>query len=75
MKQKSITFRCSAAQGARLESAVNSHRRGSRSAILSEALEDFLAFVEREDIATLNLFQLVERIDSAGNGKRFAEHA
>ncbi len=75
MKLKSITFRCSAAQRARLETAMSALCCESRTAFISEALEDFLTFVEREDIATLDLFQLVEHIDSTGSGERFAEQA
>ncbi|MBQ7023725.1 MAG: hypothetical protein IJN29_09090 [Akkermansia sp.] len=75
MNLKSITFRCSAAQRSRLDAAMLAHPDKSRTAFISSALEAFLAFVEQEEISTLNLFQLVERIDSTGSGCSFSSQA
>lgn len=75
MKQKSITFRCSAAQHERLENAMQALSIESRTAFISSALEAFLAYVEQEEISELDLFQLVEQIDSTGSSKSFAAQA
>lgn len=75
MKLKSITFRCSEAQMSRLESAMNTLECDNRTAVLSDALEAFLRFTEQEDIAGLNLFELVSRIDAEGSARAFASQA
>ncbi|MBQ4594065.1 MAG: hypothetical protein IJA81_05500 [Akkermansia sp.] len=75
MKLKSITFRCSEAQMSRLESAMNTLECDNRTAVLSDALETFLRFTEQEDIAGLNLFELVSRIDAEGSALEFASQA
>lgn len=75
MKQKSITFRCSQPQHSRLESALETLSADSRSAFISSALEEFLALVEQEEVADMDLFALVDMVDSTGSGKSFAAHA
>ncbi|MBR5894625.1 MAG: hypothetical protein IKZ13_03680 [Akkermansia sp.] len=75
MNQKSITFRCSASQRARLENAMLALTSESRTAFIAAALEDFLRYVEQEDVAALNLFELVQHIDATGNGTSFASQA
>ncbi|MDO5470999.1 MAG: hypothetical protein Q4F38_06825 [Akkermansia sp.] len=72
MNLKSITFRCSAAQVKRLQSAMQTRNPASRTALIASALEAFLAFVEQKDIAALNLFELVDRVDDTGSKERFA---
>ncbi len=75
MNPKPITFRCSARQLQRIKTAQQTNGAETRSALISEALFHFLNFVERKDIAKLNLFQLVTQIDNRGNGPRFSEQA
>ncbi len=74
MNQKSITFRCSATQHRRLCSALNEHRC-SRTELITQALESFLAYAEQESVARKNLFELVEDVDTHGAGPKFAEQA
>ncbi len=59
----------------RLESAMNTLECDNRTAVLSDALETFLRFTEQEDIAGLNLFELVSRIDAEGSALEFASQA
>lgn len=73
MKLKSVTFRCTPSQLQRVERAMESRLFDSRTAFISEALEEFLNFVEREEIQKLNLFELVERIDTQGSATRFSQ--
>lgn len=75
MKLKSITFRCSEAQLNRLESAMASTDARNRTAFISDALASFLAFAEQEDIRGLNLFELVERVDSTQAAIPFSQQA
>lgn len=75
MKLKSITFRCSSAQFSRLEEAIQSTTVDTRTMALSDALEEFLSFAEQQDTRSLDLFALVDRVDSEGSGPRFAEQA
>jgi hypothetical protein len=75
MKLKSITFRCSAAQLSRIETAMQTLECDNRSNILATALEEFLHFAEQDDVATLNLFELVNRIDTEGAACAFATQA
>lgn len=75
MKLKSITFRCSEAQLNRLESAMASTDARNRTAFISDALASFLAFAEQEDIRELNLFELVERVDSTQAAIPFSQQA
>lgn len=75
MKLKSITFRCSSAQFDRLEEAMRATAADTRTMALSCALEEFLAFAEHQDTRALDLFSLVELIDTQGNGPRFADQA
>lgn len=73
-KQKSITFRCADAQHGRLESALQDVPL-TRTDIISTALEQFLTFAESEDIRELDIFALVQEIDSRGSAVPFAEEA
>lgn len=75
MKHKSITFRCTDTQMQRLNKAMAVLECENRSAILSAALEEFLHFAEQDEILALNLFELVDRIDSQGSGVDFASQA
>lgn len=75
MKLKSITFRCSDAQLARLESAMQSAMNDNRTAFISNALESFLAFAEQEDVQKLDLFELVQRVDEAEGAIPFSQQA
>ncbi len=75
MKLKSITFRCSSAQLSRMESAMLSTSAFSRTAFISEALSAFLAFAEQEEIQKLNLFELVDKVDSPQNSIPFSQQA
>ena len=74
MKLKSVTFRCSSSQLQRMEKAMQSCLFDNRTAFISEALEEFLNFAEREDVRRLNLFELVERVDTQGSAASFARH-
>lgn len=47
----------------------------NRTGILSTALEEFLHFAEQKDIAALDLFELVKRIDQEGAGPAFSTQA
>ena len=47
----------------------------NRTNILSTALEEFLHFAEQDDVAALNLFELVNRIDTEGSACAFATQA
>lgn len=60
-----VSFRCTLPQMSRLETAL-AERSRNRSALINEALESFLRFVERAESRRLSLFQLVEQIDSVG---------
>lgn len=75
MKLKSITFRCSPAQFARLEAAMQSTKTDTRTQALSCALEEFLDFAELDDTRSMDLFALVDHVDHKGNGPTFAEQA
>lgn len=75
MKLKSITFRCSPAQFARLEDAVRTSAIDTRTMALSLALEEFLDYAERQETRSLDLFALVESIDRESEGPSFAEQA
>lgn len=75
MKLKSITFRCSPAQFARLENIVKKFADHTRTSALSNALEEFLDFAEQQEARKMDLFALVERVDSECDGPTFAEQA
>lgn len=75
MKLKSITFRCSPAQFERLENAIRHSALDTRTMALSCALEEFLDFAEQQDTRSLDLFDLVERVDREGEGPAFADQA
>lgn len=47
----------------------------SRTAFISEALSAFLAFAEQEEIQKLNLFELVDKVDSPQNSIPFSQQA
>ena len=73
MRQKPITFRCSAAQLERVDSALVALAK-SRTAFITQALEQFLDYAESEEIRDLDLFALIARLDGMG-GPSFAEQA
>ncbi len=75
MKQKSITFRCSAAQFHRLQENIRARESATRTHVISGAIEEFLDFVEKPEQHSLDLFELVRCIDEAGEGPPFAEQA
>lgn len=75
MKLKSVTFRCSEEQQTRLCHAMNRLSYATRTELLACALEDFLHFVEQEDVAALDLFELVQRINQEGSARDFAQQA
>lgn len=75
MKLKSITFRCSRPQLQRLEYAMISNGEDNRTAFITSAVEEFLDFAEQDAIAALDLFDLVQTIDSTGSGEKFAAQA
>ncbi len=74
MNLKSITFRCSSLQNARLNFFLNKNE-STRTAFIIEALESFLNFAEQEPIREMNLFELVEAVDSLAEGPGFSEQA
>lgn len=75
MKLKSITFRCSPAQFARLEDAMRFASIDTRTQVLACALEEFLDFAELSSTRSMNLFELVDRVDHEGRGPAFADQA
>lgn len=74
MIHKSITFRCSASQHARLHTAMADSGL-TRSEFISAALEHFLDYAEQSEIRSKNLFELVQDVDAHGHGPSFAEQA
>ena len=74
MKQKSITFRCSTTQSTRVCSALEQLRM-NRTDFLTSALESFLTYAEQTHIRNKNLFELVQDIDSQGDGPPFEKQA
>ena len=74
MKQKSITFRCSATQSARFTHALEQGNQ-NRTDFLTAALESFLSYAEQAHIQKLNLFELVQDVDAQGEGERFEQQA
>lgn len=74
MKQKSITFRCSACQNERLNHAL-AHSTATRTDFITTALERFLDYAEQADIRNKNLFELVQDIDAQGDGPSFEQQA
>ena len=74
MNLKSITFRCSALQHERINTFLNQDT-DTRTAFITEALENFLDFAEQEHIRQLNLFELVAEVDAVSPGSGFAEQA
>lgn len=75
MNLKSITFRCSAAQLNRLERAMSTLACENRTNVLAAALEEFLQFAEQKEIAELDLFELVNRINTEGSACEFSSQA
>ena len=75
MKLKSITFRCSPAQLARLKNTMELSAVDTRTLALSHALEEFLDFAEQQDTRALDLFALVNCVDAMSDGPAFAEQA
>ncbi len=74
MNLKSITFRCSSNQNARM-AAVLSQTEATRTDFITSALEAFLDFAEQPHIQHLDLFELVEAVDALGGDTGFAEQA
>ena len=74
MKQKSITFRCSACQNERLNHAL-AHSTATRTDFITAALESFLTYAEQTHIRNKNLFELVQDIDAQGDGPPFEKQA
>lgn len=75
MKLKSVTFRCSEEQQTRLCQAMNRLSYETRTELLSCALEDFLHYVEQKDVAQLDLFELVQRINKEGSAREFSQQS
>lgn len=71
-KAKSITFRCSDAQYRRLENHMADADK-TRTAVICAALENFLDFAEEN--RHMNLFELVEAVDSVGAKVKFEDEA
>ncbi|MBR5889748.1 MAG: hypothetical protein IKY92_06885 [Akkermansia sp.] len=74
MNLKSITFRCSANQNARMNNFLK-QTENTRTTFITEALEAFLEFTEQEHIQKLNLFELVDTVDAMVPEPDFAEQA
>ncbi|MBO5684460.1 MAG: hypothetical protein J6R92_05880 [Akkermansia sp.] len=74
MKQKSITFRCSSSQHARLNQKLK-HTNSTRTNLITAALECFLTYAEQPHISSKNLFELVQDVDAQSKGPRFEEQA
>ena len=74
MNPKSITFRCSAIQHARINTFLNQCTY-TRTGLITEALENFLNYAEQEQIQQLDLFELVAAVDNMSPGSVFAEQA
>lgn len=75
MAQKSITFRCSEAQYHRLSQAVQENGKETRTAVLVQALKEFLDFAEQEEVQAMDLFELVAKIEQSGEGPNFEQQA
>lgn len=75
MKQKSVTFRCSDSLLNRMEDGMLALKNGNRTDFISKSLEEFLAFVETEEIRKLDLFALVKRVDNIGAQHSFSHDA
>ncbi|MDO5472642.1 MAG: hypothetical protein Q4F35_04825 [Akkermansia sp.] len=75
MNLKSITFRCSAPQLRRLENAMLAQSTDNRTSFISKALDSFLTFVEQDENQGLNLFELVDKVDSLGSAANFSSQA
>ena len=75
MKLQSITFRCAEAQLKRVKTAMNNLACPNRTILLSAALEDFLNFAEQKSVKEMNLFEMVQHIDSIGSTHRFSTQA
>ena len=75
MNLKSVTFRCSSAQLARMESALLDTHLSTRTELIATALEDFMSFAEQKDIAQMDLFTLVQQVDKLCSTQPFREHA
>ncbi len=73
MRHKSITFRCSHPQVERMSGILREHGH-NRSSCLSEALVHFLRFADACEGESLDLFDIVERVDGMG-GPRFSQQA
>ena len=74
MKLKSITFRCSEAQNNRINNTLLS-RGGTRTELICAALDSFLNYASDDARRSQDLFELVQGIDTASTGPRFAEQA
>ncbi len=74
MNMKSVTFRCSQQQHARLTEAMR-FLDCTRTDLITQALEAFLTYAEQERICHKNLFELVDDIDASSEGPLFREQA
>ncbi len=73
MRHKSITFRCAVPQVERMGSVLQAGGQ-NRSCCLSDALAHFLSFANTHEVAQLDIFGLVNRVDGMG-GPLFHEQA
>ena len=73
MRHKSITFRCSASQLERMSDVLQAHEQ-NRSSCLSDALQQFLRFADDSEAENLDLFGIVDKVDSMG-GPMFSDQA
>lgn len=65
-KKQSVTFRCSEKQLARLMKFMEDHHQTNRSETITNAIKQFLDYAEQEEIRKLDLFQLVDDVNSKG---------
>lgn len=75
MKLKSIAFRCTSSQLKRIDEGMIALKKENRTDFISNALEEFLDFAEKEEIRRLDLFDLVDRVDKIGSRHRFSRQA
>lgn len=73
MNLKPITFRCTSHQWERLNNAISAG--DTRTDLLTDALDEFLHYVEYGEGAGLDLFRLVAKIDTTGSAIPFGEQA
>lgn len=74
MKLKSVAFRCSSSQLKRIDEGMIALNKENRTVFISNALEEFLNFAEKDEVRELDLFGLVDRVDRIGSRHRFSRH-